>query len=141
MPEAWVICRALSSRRARQIELFQLALPQIPHGATQFDLAFGHEVAGQFKVFQRVCRLALVQFGRRVQLQGDAGEGLFDGVVELLGQARSFGQNGLGLQFGFLASRNLKLQLLGALFDSLLQVMMGFLKGTLRLLALADGGV
>ena len=70
-------------------------------------------------------------------MQGDAGEALFKRVMQLLGQAGSFGQYGLGSHFRFLASRDLELQFFGALFDSLLQLGLRSLMASPKLQGLA----
>ena len=72
------------------------------------------------------------QFRARLELQRNAGQALFERIVEFLGQARPLDQDGFRLDFCFLAGGDLEFKLFGSLDDAFFQQVVGALKFELR---------
>ena len=66
--------------------------------------------------------------GDQIQLQGDAGHGLLQGIMEFLGEAGAFGQHGAELDFRFLPRGHFHLQLGGTFLDTFLQLVVRLLQ-------------
>ena len=102
-------------------------------------LAFGDQVPRQFEMMPGAVGFLFKELGGGVQLQGDARERLFQGVVQFLGQPCSLGQGGFGLKLQLLARRDLKFQLRRPFLDSFLQLIARLPQRQPGLSHLADG--
>ena len=119
---------AAGEQRIGQIELFRSPAAQASDGVAQVHLALLHQIPRQFQVVGRVVGIFFKMARHHVQLQGDAGHGLFQSVMEFLGQAGSFGQNRAELKFRFLAGGHFNLQLGRSLRDPFLKLIVSFLQ-------------
>ena len=109
------------AERLREVELLQFPAAQVPDRPAQLELTLPHPLPGQFQVRHRLLGIPGKKPRGGVELEADAGEGLLETVVQLLGQAGALPQHRLELEFGGFARRHLVAQLLGPLPDPPLQ--------------------
>src|SRR6185312_16516954 len=83
--------------RFGEVKLLQFARTQIPDGAAQLDLALMKKAAGEFQRLAGIGGISLEKFRGGIELERDAGERLFERVMQFASEPGAFGQDGAEL--------------------------------------------